>query len=154
MKELSEYRVSLVNKLVAVANEFATACLAAKDEFSPLTEDGWNIHQLAVHVRDVNHLVYGERARRTAVEEDPEFQDFDGETYMAEHYSADEPLSNIAADLRGQIDALAGMLRTLPPDAWSRTSRHAKLGHGFTLQSWVERDLAHIEEHLQTVRGH
>ena len=59
----------------------------------------------------------------------------------------------LSCDLKDQIDALAGMLRALPPEAWSRTSRHAKLGHGFTLQSWVERDLAHIEEHLQTITG-
>jgi len=31
-------------------------------------------------------------------------------------------------------------------------SRHTTLGSGLTLQSWVEKDLAHIEEHLETVR--
>ena len=44
------------------------------------------------------------------------------------------------------------MLRALPAEAWSRESRHATMGSGFTLQTWVERGLAHIEEHVETVR--
>jgi hypothetical protein len=37
-------------------------------------------------------------------------------------------------------------------EAWSRTSRHTTFGSGFTLQTWVERDLAHIQEHLKAVK--
>jgi len=44
------------------------------------------------------------------------------------------------------------LLRTLPMKGWSRVSRHTTLGAGLTLQSWVEKDLAHIEEHLETVK--
>jgi hypothetical protein len=28
------------------------------------------------------------------------------------------------------------------------------LGRGLTLQSWVEKDLAHIREHLETLKKH
>jgi hypothetical protein len=42
-------------------------------------------------------------------------------------------------------------LRGLPLDSWSRVSRHTTLGSNLTLQTWVEKDLAHIEEHLETV---
>ncbi len=152
MKELLEYRTSLINRLVNAANDFRTACLSVKDAFAPLEEGGWDVHQVATHTRDVDKLVYGSRARRTAVEHDPEFQNFDGQTYMAEHYSADEPLNNIMDDLVGNVEGLAQILRELPVEAWSRESRHATLGHGFTLQTWVERGLAHIEEHLATVK--
>jgi len=44
------------------------------------------------------------------------------------------------------------MLRQLPTEAWSRVSCHEKLGENLTLQLWVERALAHVEEHLETVR--
>jgi hypothetical protein len=44
------------------------------------------------------------------------------------------------------------ILGRLPAEAWSRESRHATFGGGFTLQTWVERDLAHIEEHLKVVQ--
>ena len=152
MKELIEYRKSLVNKLVSSANEFRAACLKVQDIFTPLNQSDWNVHQLAVHVRDVDKLVYGVRARRTAVESNPEFSNFDGNAYMAEHYSAEEPLDGILDGFVKNVEALAQLLNDLPNEAWSRESRHVRLGHGFTLQSWVERELAHIEEHIKTVK--
>jgi hypothetical protein len=47
---------------------------------------------------------------------------------------------------------LCTTLRGLPQEAWSRESRHEALGGGLTMQLWVERSLAHIEEHLQAVK--
>ncbi len=152
MKELIEYRKSLVNKLVSSANEFRASCLKVQDIFTPLNQSDWNVHQVAVHVRDVDKLVYGVRARRTAVESNPEFSNFDGNAYMAEHYSAEEPLDGILDGFVKNVEALAQLLNDLPNEAWSRESRHVRLGHGFTLQSWVERELAHIEEHIKTVK--
>lgn len=152
MKELKEYRANLIERLISTARNFREACLAVTDPFEPLGEDGWNVHQIAVHTRDVNELVYGVRARRTAEEENPEFQNFDGDAYMAEHYNSGEPLEEMLDGLVANVEALAGMLRELPVDAWSRTSRHTTYGGGFTLQTWVERDLAHIQEHLNAVK--
>ena len=152
MKELTEYRVNLIQRLVSAAREFHNACLAVSDPFAPLDENGWNVHQLVVHTRDVNNLVYGKRARRTAVEDNPEFQNFDGDAYMAEHYDANEPLQGLLDDFVADVESLAGMLRGLPAEAWSRESRHTTFGNGFTLQTWIERNLAHIEEHLATVK--
>jgi hypothetical protein len=151
VKELQEYRTSLLNKFVQVAQEFRLACRAAEDAFTPI-DGGWNIHQIAVHTRDVDQLVYGSRARRTAMEDNPEFQNFDGDTYMAEHYSANEPLNKILDELVRNIESLVQVLRELPDEAWSRESSHVTLGHGFTLQAWVERGLAHLEEHLGTIK--
>ncbi len=152
MKELMEYRTSLINRLVKVAHNFRAECLAVQDAFAPFHPGGWNTHQIAAHTRDVDELAYGLRARRTAEEEDPEFQNFDGEAYMAEQYSASEPLDTILNELVGSVENLAEKLRTLSAESWSRVSHHAMLGRGLTLQSWVEKDLAHIEEHLRSIR--
>jgi hypothetical protein len=152
MKELTEYRTQLINKLSATAKDFQAACLAVNDPFAPLEEASWNVHQVAAHTRDVDKLVYGMRAQRTAQEDNPEFQNFDGDAYTREHYSADESLQEMLAGFVENVEKLADTLRALPPEAWSRVSRHAKLGNGFTLQTWVERDLAHMEEHLETVK--
>jgi hypothetical protein len=152
MKELNEYRKSLINKLITTAKEFQAACLAAKDPYAALDEGSWNVHQVAAHTRDVDQLVYGMRAQRTALEDNPEFENFDGDAYTRDHYSAEESLQTILTSFVQNVEALANTLRALPPEAWSRVSRHAKLGNGFTLQTWVERDLAHMEEHLETVR--
>jgi DinB family protein len=152
MKELDEYRVHLIEKLVASAEAFQAACLAVKDPFAPLEAGGWNVHQLAKHTRDIDRLAYGLRVRRTLEENNPAFSNFDGETYMREHYSAGETLPTMLDGFVTSIRSLADLLRTLPVPAWSRVSHHEKLGSGITLQLWVERSLAHIEEHLATVQ--
>lgn len=152
MKEVNEYRTQLINKLIASAREFREACLAVQNPFAVVEEGGWNIHQIATHVRDVDHLVYGLRAKRTATEDNPEFANFDGDAYAREHYSPDESLEEMLNGFVQSVESLADMLRNLPREAWSRVSRHEKLGGNLTLQLWVERSLAHIEEHLKTVR--
>ena len=152
MRELLEYRTNLIERLVAAAREFRAECSVVQDAYVPLEPGGWNIHQIAAHTRDVDKLVYGARLRRTAVENNPEFQNFDGEAYMIEHYSSAEPLNEILDELVNHVESLAGMLRELPSQAWARLSSHVMLGRGVTLQTWVEKDLAHIEEHLKAVR--
>ena len=152
MKELTEYRRNLIEKLVNAARDFRAACLATTDAYAPLGAGEWNVHQVAVHTRDIDNLVYGLRARRTADEENPEFRSFDGDEYMAEHYDAGEPLEKLLNGFVENVEALTEMLRALPDEAWARESRHATLGSGFTLQTWVERSLAHIEEHVEMVK--
>src|SRR5262245_8057147 len=152
MKELKDYRKNLIEKLVNSAKDFRAASLDSKDPYMPLEEGGWNVHQVAVHTRDVDKLVYGLRARRTAEEDNPEFQSFDGDAYMAEHYNASESLREIVNGFVENVESFAEILRALPEEAWSRQSRHATLGSGFTLQAWVERGLAHIEEHFESIK--
>ena len=152
MKELLEYRTGLINRLVETAHEFRMECLSREEAFEPLDPDGWTLHQIAAHTRDVDKLVYGVRVRRTAMEENPEFENFDGEAYMATQYSPGEPLDAVLNELVESVERLAEMLRSLPAEAWSRESRHSMLGRGLTLQSWVEKDLGHIKEHLQSIK--
>jgi hypothetical protein len=152
MKELEEYRTNLIERLEAVVRAFRDECLAVPDIYTPLDPGGWNVHQIAVHTRDVDKFVFGLRVRRTALEENPEFSNFDGAAYMAEHYDVQEPLSELLSGLVQSVETLAEYLRSLPPEAWSRLSRHTTLGRGLTLQSWVEKDLAHITEHLEEVK--
>ena len=153
MKELDEYRMNLLQNLEDAAKTFREECLRVNDPYQPLNAEGWNVHQIAVHTRDVDELVYGLRARRTAVEDNPEFPNFDGEAYMAANYNSSEPLEGLLDGFVANIHALVELLRALPNEAWSRVSRHTTLGSNLTLQTWVEKDLAHIEEHLKTVKS-
>jgi hypothetical protein len=152
MKELAEYRMKLIKRLEDAANAFRDACLQVNDPYAPLHTDGWNVHQIAVHTRDVDKLVYGLRARRTAVEENPEFPNFDGEAYMSANYNSSERLDEVLGSFVENVRALVEWLRALPMASWSRVSRHTTLGGDLTVQIWVEKDLAHIEEHLKTVK--
>jgi uncharacterized protein YukE len=151
MEKLMEYRQQLMDRLAEAAKEFRAACLAVKDPFAPV-ESGWNVHQLAVHTRDVDKMIYGVRARRTIKEDNPEFPNFDGDAYMAAHYDAKEPLQAILNELVSSVDELVKMLRGLSGEAWARESRHVTQGAGLSLQVWVERSLKHLEEHLATVQ--
>ena len=151
MKELLAYRKKLVDRLDAAAKEFRAACLAVKDPYAPLEAGGWSVHQIAVHTRDVDKLVYGLRAHRTLAEDNPEFPSFDGEAYMTAHYDPKESLREMLDGLVANVEALVRLLREMPLEGWSRVSRHETLGSGLTFQVWIERGLEHIEEHLATV---
>lgn len=152
MKEVNAYRKQLLEKLIASARKFRQVCLEVKDPFAPVEEGGWSVHQIAAHVRDIDQLVYGLRAKRTVVEDNPAFSNFDGEAYAQKHYSRDEPLREMLAGFVQSVESLTDLLRNLPMEAWARVSCHEKLGENLTLQLWVERNLAHIEEHLETVK--
>jgi len=151
MKQLLEYRSKLIDRLEAATNEFHSACLASQDARRNTDEASWNIHQLAVHTRDTDKLVYGPRIRRTVEEDNPVFENFDADEQMSATYNPDEPLASILDELSASVKKTVSMLRELPPEAWSRISSHEIYGGGFTLQTWVERGLAHIQEHLDTV---
>ena len=150
MKELLEYRVKLIERLDQAAHEFCSACEA----ISPvaIAEGDWTLHQMAAHVRDIDRVVYSARVRRTLAEENPLFESINPDDWMADHYEKDEPLKKILSEFQKNIYDLCRTLNQLPVEAWSRQSRHETLGEGLTLQLWVERGLAHIEEHLNVLK--
>ena len=152
MKELNEYREKLIKRLLEAAKEFRAACLAVKAPYTPIEQGGWNVHQVAAHTRDTDKMVYGSRTLRTSAEDNPLFPNFDGDAYMAEHYDPKESLRELLNGFVANIEALTEILGGLPAEAWTRTSRHETQGDGLTLQTWVERGLGHIEEHLKTVK--
>ena len=152
MNELLEYRRQLLTRLLAATEEFSKACISVREPGTPLEAGGWNVHQLVVHVRDVAAHVYRLRARRTVEENNPVFLNFDGEAWMVEHYNPAEPIAQVLEGFTRSIMETAEWLESLPQEAWSRLSRHAVYGGEFTMQTWIERNLAHIEEHLETVK--
>jgi len=151
MKELLEYREKMIARLADAAQEFCSACRAFDDPFTKV-EGEWTAHQIASHTRDVDKMIYGARIRQTLNEENPEFKSFDADAWMAEHYNKDEPLENILSDFSANMDDLYTILQSMPRETWSRESRHETMGGGLTLQLWVERSLAHIEEHLLALK--
>jgi hypothetical protein len=152
MNETQEYRKNLLDRLLAAAHEFRDRCLQVKDDKAPLTTGSWDLHQIIVHVRDVDRHVYGLRARRILTEKKmPVFQNFDGDAWMEQHYDPKEDTGAMIAEYTARIDELVKMLSPLPDSTWSKPGRHVQIGEK-TLQWWVERSLAHLEEHLDTVK--
>lgn len=151
MEQLLEYRQRLLARYETAAHEFRETVKKAINSNQPPEADGWSVHQIAAHARDVEKMVYGWRVRQTLEEENPLFENFDGEAWMAEHYQADEPMVTILNELVDSVQETTARLRGVAPEAWTRPSRHATYGDSFTAQTWVERGLAHIEEHLRSV---
>jgi hypothetical protein len=151
MKELLEYRVKMIARLGEAAREFRAACEAVSDPFAKV-EGEWTLHQIVSHTRDVEKLVYGARIQQTLNANNPEFKNFDADEWMAAHYNQKEALTEILDEFIKNVEGLCKTLRDLPEEAWSRESRHDALGGELTLQLWVERSMAHIEEHLQAVK--
>ena len=83
MKELAEYRTNLIERLASCGRRLPCRVSRSRRSVCAFGRRRWNVHQVAVHTRDVDKLVYGLRARRTAVEDNPEFPNFDGDAYMA-----------------------------------------------------------------------
>ncbi len=152
MKELLEYRQKMIERLKQATEEFCLICGQVQDAYAPLSTGEWNVHQIASHVTHVHSEVYSWRARRTVEEDNPIFQNYDEKVWMAESYDDKEPLGPMLDSFNAQVSSFADWLQALPSEAWSRESQHETLGSGFTAQLWVERALAHIEEHLDTVR--
>jgi hypothetical protein len=151
MKELLEYREKLVARLLEAAKEFCSACEDFANPFEKI-DSNWNVHQIASHTRDVEKLIYGERVHKTLNEDNPHFKSFDADAWMAEHYNKDEPLKKILSDFDANVNELYNILLNLKREDWSRLSSHESGGSELTLQIWVERSLAHIEEHLRTLK--
>ena len=151
MEQLLEYRSHLLDRFEEATRQFREAVETATQPNVPREANGWSVHQLAAHTRDVEKMVYGLRVRRTLEEDDPLFENFDGDAFMAAHYNPEEPLASILDELADSVRANVARLRSLPPEAWTRPSRHETYGSGFTAQTWVERALAHVEEHLRAV---
>ena len=150
MKELLEYRVFLVARLGQAAKEFCEACEVCDP--STKVSGEWTAHQVAFHLREINRLVYDVRVRQILREENPLFENFDPEEWMAVHYDSQEEFKKIFSEFKTNVDSLCSVLSAVPNEAWSRLSQHKILGDGLTMQLWVEYGLAHIEEHLVEIR--
>lgn len=147
MEELLEYRQRMIQKIAKAPEFVEAALLRCEDASQPLEADGWNLHQVIAHMRDVNQHVYLLRLHRIVDEENPMFENFDGEAWMAEHYQPKESIQDMTSEFKEQCISSAEWLKDLPIEAWNRPGRHPYFGE-HSLQWWTERTLAHIEEHL------
>ncbi|MCB0100445.1 MAG: DinB family protein [Anaerolineales bacterium] len=152
MKELYEYREKILERLPVAVSEFCEECRSFADPLAEV-EEGWNVHQIAFHVRGVNREVYGVRILRTLNENNPLFKNFDPDGWMAEHYDSNEDMEKIVGEFQAEMNDLCSVLLQVPHEAWSRMGTHESLGPDLTLQLWVERSLAHLEEHLAVLRN-
>src|SRR5665648_136212 len=114
MEELLEYRQRIINKIATAPESIESAILRITDHTLPLEAGGWNIHQVIAHMRDVNQHVYLPRLHRIIDEENPMFENFDGDAWMAEHYQPLEPIGILSSEFNEQCNLTADWLNSLP----------------------------------------
>jgi hypothetical protein len=149
MEELYDYRQRMLERYAAIPDDFASRLVGLSQEacYLRLEPGGWNVHQVMAHVRDAEARAFLPRLERILNEDGPFLINFDQDAWMEAHYRVAEPLETILADFRDLRDRELDRLRKMSNDDWNRVGRHSSLGVR-TLQWWVERNLAHNEEHL------
>jgi DinB superfamily len=118
------------------------------EEHRPIQPGEWSPHQVAWHVRAVEMQAYLPRVEILLAEEHPRLADFDGESWMERHYGREERGTQIVDDLHAARTAMAARLQDAPDAVWSRIGEHTFWG-ARTLMWWVERSMAHVDEHIQ-----
>lgn len=147
---LDEYRERLMDRYRKQPEELRDTMdrYVGESLLKPLEPGGWSAHQILVHVRDTEARAFVPRVIAMLEQDDPEFADFDGEAWMAAHYSPAEPIPAILEEIRRARALALKKMENLSPDGWNRTGRHPARGRK-TLQWWVEYSVAHTGEHLE-----
>jgi hypothetical protein len=147
---LDDYRQKLIDRYRTQPQDLGSMMsrFGVESLHKPLEPGGWSAHQVLVHVRDTEAEAFSPRIVAMAEEDDPEFADFDGEAWMAAHYTPAEPVPVILDEIL-QVRTLAlKKIEPLQPEGWNRTGRHPARGRK-TIQWWVEYAVAHTDEHLE-----
>ncbi len=153
MENLYEYRKRMLARFQAIVDDLEQAidALSQAGWYRPLEPGGWSAHQVLVHLRDADAHAYLPRLLRILAEDTPFVEDFDDGSWMAGHYNPEEPIAAILAECRELRSREIACLERMSMDGWSRMGRHPGWGLR-SIQWWVERSLAHSEEHLRQIR--
>lgn len=149
MEELYDYRERLLERYRAIPDEFESrlARLSTAAGYQPQEPGGLKLRQVMAHVRDVEAESFLPRLERILSEETPLLSNINESGWMEARYRAGESLEDIFAEFRDLRSRELGRLRNMSQQDWNRPGRHPVWGLR-TLQWWVERSLAHNEEHL------
>lgn len=129
--------------------------LAALDKSAvrrPIKPGEWSAHQVLFHACSVDEQAYGPRLHRILHEERPALEDFHSDDWMATHYRAAEPIRDLVLRWQAARERYAAEVEAAPSEAWGRTGLQPYWGER-TLQWWVERAVAHADEHWRQLHG-
>jgi DinB superfamily len=151
---LDDYRRLLLTQYRSQVTAYAghLAGLGDRAIRLPIKPGEWSAHQVLFHVVSVDENAYGPRLRRILREHRPALEDYDGDGWMAAHYDPNEPSGVLLDRWRNAREGYAAELGAAPAEGWSRTGLQPFWGER-TLQWWVERAVAHAEEHWRQLQG-
>lgn len=151
---LDDYRRRLLARYLQQPEAYAEHLAGLDDRAAraPIKPGEWSAHQVLFHLGSVDEQAYGPRLRRILREGRPALEDYDGDGWMAERYDPTEPTQVILERWHSVRQDYAAEVAGGPPEAWSRTGRQSYWGER-TLQWWVERAVAHADEHWRQLLG-
>ncbi len=118
---------------------------------TPYRPGGWTVRQVVHHLPD-SHLNSYVRFKLAATEDDPEIRTYQ-EALWAECTEARVGPIEMSLDLVASLHARwCAFLRSLPPEAWSRTFRHPEWG-SVSLDASLQLYAWHCRHHLAHVTG-
>jgi hypothetical protein len=151
---LDDYRRRLLARYRHQVAEYAEHLGRLDDRAAriPIKPGEWNAHQVLFHAACVDERAYGPRLRQILLEDRPALEDFDSDRWMTEHYDAQEPTQEILRRWAAVRESYAADAEAASAPAWSRTGRQPYWGER-TFQWWVERAVAHAEDHWRQLQG-
>ncbi len=154
MEELFSYRTDLLSALEAVVGELSDIVAKAPAEawHKSVRIADRTPHYSLFHLRELEAQVFTRELPRILAEKSPTLRSFDDQAWMASHYSPDEPIAAIMAEVAQLRIHELGWLRQLSPADWSRLARHPWFGV-HTLQWWVELQLDESVQHLRQLQS-
>lgn len=153
MSELNDYRERLLTLLAAQPRLLANVLDTIPATHWQLSQNakGHTVHQVVVHLRDLEHLAFLPRLRRILVEDEPTLQPFPNHHWSLAHYQPTEPMATLLTDLNNIRAQVLQLLQGLDSTAWNRVGFHAPSGWR-TAQWWVERLYNHAREHMEDLQ--
>jgi hypothetical protein len=110
----------------------------------------WSVRQIVHHVADTE-IIAGARLRMLLSRDGVPFPTYD----QAELARAAEPgarsVESSLALIRAAHQANVELLRSLLPEAWSRSCEHEETGR-YTVDDWLERRAGHLRGHAEQIR--
>lgn len=110
----------------------------------------WSLKEVLCHLRD-GEEVRLQRMRRVLQEDEPFLPAFDQEAYARDRRYQDELTPLVLPRLVEHRTAQVELLRSVPPDAWSRKGIHEESGP-ITLEDLATGGVNHDAEHLEQIR--
>ena len=145
-------REQLIARLAGYPSKLYTAIagLSEDDLARRPAPDEWSLKEILCHLRD-GEEVRLERMRRVVEEAEPFLPAFDQEAYARDRKYQDEITGLILPRLVEHRTAQVTLLRSVPPDAWSRKGTHEETG-ALTLDDLAMGAINHDTEHLTQIR--
>ncbi len=131
------------DRLAAELEEMPESELVKRPE-----DGGWNLKEIAGHLRDLERVVALERLPRILQEDEPFLPRFDEEEAVRTSNAATAAIGESLAEWNNLRQQTVSLLRGLDADALARTGRHEERGP-ITPVDIANSLLSHDEQHYQ-----